>query len=146
MKFYGKVENTGGEFVGRFIDELMKHEGKDVEISISVEKKQRTITQNRALHKLYDIIAETLNDAGLDMKKFLKEEVDIPWTKETVKNNLWRPIQVALTGKESTKDLERSEVNEVYNVLNRELAKKGIHEEFPSIQTIMMKQRGWTIS
>ena len=39
------------------------------------------------------MIANALNDAGLDMKKVLKPEIDIPWNTATVKEYLWRPVQ-----------------------------------------------------
>jgi hypothetical protein len=36
---------------------------------------QRTIQQNKALHKYYRELAEALNAAGLDMKTVLKPEL-----------------------------------------------------------------------
>ena len=57
------------------------------------EEKKRSDQQNKALHVLFELLAEKLNESGLDMRKTLKESIDIPWTKDTVKNFLWRPIQ-----------------------------------------------------
>lgn len=56
------------------------------------EEKQRTILQGRALHKYFELVGEALNVAGLDMKKVLKPNVDIPWNKDSVKNFLWKPV------------------------------------------------------
>lgn len=99
--------------------------------------KQRTIQQNRALHLYFQILADTLNDAGLDMKKILKPEIDIPWNKDTVKNFLWRPIQKAQINKKSTTELTTREIDLVFNTLNRHLSQFGIHESFPSFQEVM---------
>jgi hypothetical protein len=105
-----------------------------------VEKKkpeQRTAQQNRALHKYFTMLANDLNEAGYDLKKVLKPAylatVDIPWTPDTVKAHLWRPIQEAQLQKESTTELSTREVDVVYNTLNRHLGEKlGIHTPFPS--------------
>ena len=93
---------------------------------------QRTNKQNSSIHKYCELLADSLNDAGLDMRKVLKESVDIPWTPETAKNELWRKIQIPAVGKESTKDLDRAEVSKVYDILNRHLNDKlGIDVPFP---------------
>ncbi len=85
---------------------------------------KRTDAQNRALHKFLENLAQTLNNAGLDMKCVLKEDVDIPWTKDSAKEFLWRPIQRAMTGKESTTDMESVDPAEVHEVLMRHLGEK----------------------
>lgn len=107
-----------------------------------VEEKQRTTQQNKALHKFYSELALALNEAGLDMKRTLKPEIDIPWNGDTVKDYLWRPIQQAQLGKESTKELTTKEIDAVYDTLNRHLGDKlGVHVEFPSIEAILNEQR-----
>ena len=93
----------------------------------------RTAQQNKALHKYFALLADALNAAGLDMRATLKPEIDIPWTEYAVKDHLWRPIQDAMLGKESTTKLETPEVSEVYEVLSRHLGQRfGIHVPFPS--------------
>jgi len=100
------------------------------------EHPQRTGQQNKALHKYCAMLAEALNEAGLDARKTLKPEVDIPWSGEMVKNMLWRPIQEAMTGKESTTELNTVEPSEIYDVLSRHIASKfGINVEWPSDET-----------
>jgi len=95
--------------------------------------KNRTIQQNKALHKYYRMLSEALNDAGLDMKAVLRPDIDIPWTESTVKKHLWKPIQIAMIDKESTTELEKEEVNRVYKVLDRHLAAKlGLSVPFPT--------------
>jgi len=85
---------------------------------------QRTKSQNSAIHLWLQQVADTLNDAGLDMKTVLKEEVEIPWTRESAKNHLWRPIQIIMQDKESTADANRKDYTEVYEVIARHLQQK----------------------
>ena len=61
----------------------------------------RTLKQNNALHLFFWQLAEELNAAGLDMKKVLKPQVDITWTTDSIKDYLWRPLQIALLKKKT---------------------------------------------
>lgn len=85
---------------------------------------QRTKQQNRALHKLFAQLADVLNDSGYDMKAVLKPEVEIPWTPESVKNHLWRPIQEIMIDVESTADCKTVDYKPVYETLCRHLSGK----------------------
>ena len=106
------------------------------------KQKQRTAKQNKALHVLFELIAETLNDSGNDMRRTLKHTVDIPWSADTVKNFLWRPVQQAQLQKDSTTELTTKDIDAVYETLNRHLGDKlGVHIPFPSIETILDQER-----
>lgn len=101
-----------------------------------VEK--RTQRQNKALHLLFGMLADELNDSGLDMKKVLKPGVDIPWTKSSIKEYIWRPIQEVQLSKKSTTDLTTKEIDEVFETINRHLGEKfGVYVPFPSIDELM---------
>jgi hypothetical protein len=100
----------------------------------------RTSQQNKALHVLFEHIADELNGAGLDMRKALKPSVEIPWTKDTVKEYLWRPIQEEMLMKRSTTELTTQEIDQVNDTLNRYLAEKGLHVAFPSIAHLIHDQ------
>lgn len=87
-------------------------------------------------------LAAALNDAGLDMRKTLKQSVEIPWSGDRVKEFLWRPIQRAVVEKTSTTELDTRDPSEVYEILNRHLAQKfGIHVPFPSWETLAEERR-----
>ena len=102
---------------------------------IQENRKPRTLSQNAALHLYYRMLAEALNDAGLDARKTLKPEIEIPWTPEMIKDLLWRPIQEAMTGKHSTTELNTVDPSEIYQVLDRHLGEKfGLHVPFPSYE------------
>ena len=97
---------------------------------------RRTGQQNKALHKFCEMLAEALNDAGYTVQKTLRHDVDIPWNKDLVKELLWKPIQVAMTDKESTTELTTVEPSQIYEVLNLHLGEKlKIHVEWPSEET-----------
>ena len=101
-----------------------------------------TRTQQNALHKGFELLAEALNDAGYEMKAVLAvKEVDVPWTKESVKEVLFRPIMSAMTEKGSTTELGTVEVSEVWDVLNRHLGENfGVTVPFPSDEPPMIPE------
>lgn len=99
---------------------------------------QRTLRQNNALHKYFEMVAETLNEAGLEMKKVLENSVDIPWSKETIKELIWRPIQEAQLKKKSTTKLSVKDVDIIFETVNRFLSTLGIHIPFPSFEAMLV--------
>lgn len=95
--------------------------------------RSRTLTQNKSLHLYCEMLSEALNGAGFDMKRVIKQEVDIPWDKTSVKEFLWRPIQKHVTGLDSTTKPETTQYSAIYEVLNRHLAQKfGVSVSWPS--------------
>lgn len=103
---------------------------------------KRTQQQNKALHVLFRLLADTLNENGLDMRKTLKPEIDIPWNDKTVKEFLWRPIQKAQLDKNSTTELTTKEIDEVFDTINKHLGEKfGLHIPFPSIDSVLLGER-----
>jgi hypothetical protein len=84
--------------------------------------RQRTGSQNNALHKYCELLAEALNDRGLEMSHEVFEgDVELSWTKSAVKEKLWKPIQEAMFNKKSTTKANRNEYSKVYDQLNKHL-------------------------
>ena len=97
------------------------------------EKLKRTIQQNKSMHRYFRLLAEALNDAGLDARKTLKPGVDIPWTPEMVKDLLFRPIMKAMTGKSSTTQMDTVDPSQVHAVLDLHTSERfGITISWPS--------------
>lgn len=95
--------------------------------------KKRSRLQNNSLHKYCQNLADALNDAGFDMRHVFKDDADIPWTKNSVREHLWSGIQKAHTGKSSTTQPTSKEYIEIYDILNRYLINKhGISVPWPS--------------
>lgn len=104
-------------------------------------EKQRTLKQNAALHKMFKMLSDELNTAGLDMRATLKPEIDIWWNEKTIKEYLWRPIQKMQVMKESTTDLTTREIDQVFETLAKHLGEKfGIELNFPSIDILMEEE------
>jgi hypothetical protein len=103
-----------------------------------IPAKQRTLAQNRALHLFFNQLAEELTAHGLDMRKTLKPEIDIPWSGETVKEFLWRPVMKAQLNKESTTEMTTADIDRVFDTITKHLGEKfGLTLQFPSIETII---------
>jgi hypothetical protein len=106
------------------------------------EYPKRTTRQNKALHVLFNLLADNLNQAGLDMRKTLKPGVEIPWSGRSVKEYLWRPIQKAQLNKTSTTELTTVEIDQVFDTINKHMGEKfGLHTAFPSIEEVIDRNK-----
>jgi hypothetical protein len=107
---------------------------------VTTEKRwsKRTNDQNKALHLYFELLARELNDSGVSIQMLLKHRMEVPWTKDQVKELLWRPAQEKILGKKSTRELEKlMEIDQVYDVVNRFVGEKvGVHVPFPNIENI----------
>jgi len=83
------------------------------------DKPVRTLTQNRAIHTYFSMLADSLNNAGYDVRKAMRHDVPIPWTERLVKELIWRKVQKAMFDIESTTKLDVSQISDVYEVINR---------------------------
>lgn len=103
--------------------------------TLEIRPERRSDAQNNALHTYLGNLSFSLNEAGLDMRVVMKPEVELPWTKENAKNNLWRPLQRAMYGVESTKQPTKTQYPKIYETLNRHLVTKfgqAAYVEWPS--------------
>ena len=97
-------------------------------VPVNGAKRPKTDAQRNAFHVWLRLLAEELNAAGLDQRVVfdaMKEGVERPWTLETCKENLWRPLQEVMLQKSSTEDLEIKQPDEIFSVLHRWLVSKG---------------------
>lgn len=107
------------------------------EVSEEPKKKQANWTDNqrKAFHAGCTELADHLNSIGKDMRTVLKHDVDIPWTKDTVKEFIFRPIMKAMYGYESHTELKKiEEVSKLWDVAMKHLGEKVEVEymEFPN--------------
>lgn len=102
---------------------------------------QRTQKQNNSLHKFCELLAEAMDEAGIDMKTAVK--APIRPTKENVKETIVKVVMNALyPDVESTTQLTTKELQEVYENVNRFTGQLwGIHVPWPSIETQSEEQR-----
>ena len=115
--------------IKKLIEYLLKAKNKTVEINIY--KNESTDKQRRSIWLYCGLVAQELNDAGLDIRLLLEEELEVSWSKEIIMNIYWKTIQKTLFDTDSIKDLKTNQVSEVYEELNRHLAKFSLHVPFP---------------
>ena len=102
-------------------------------VVISIHAQQRSLTQNSAIHKYFELLSDYFNNESIDMYAVLSPGIAIPWTPELVKELLWKKVQSAMFNIDSTSKLSRQQVSQVYNVLHRKLAiDHGVDIPFPS--------------
>ncbi len=103
----------------REVKRLYKEKGY-IHFKIST-KRPATPQQRKALHVYFGLLADELNAAGLDLRRFfeLRPKIDIPWNKDLVKEHLWKPIQEVMLKKKSTTDCDTTDYTKVYETLNR---------------------------
>lgn len=93
----------------------------------------RSVQQNKALHKYFNMIAFVLIELGMEFQYTGVKGVllSTTYTDEIVKNYFWRPIQIALYDIKSTKDINTEQLNGVSEVIGKFFADKGVFIEFP---------------
>jgi len=102
-------------------------------VVFSIHPQQRSLPQNSSLHLYCEMLADELNDKGLDMRKVLKPEVDIPWSGKSIKKYIWKKIQKIMFDTDSTADLTRPQVSQVFDVINRNMINvHNVDVKFPS--------------
>lgn len=104
-------------------------------VVIEIYKKTRSSQQNRALHKMFDIIADQLNEIGHTWK--VLDIFEVRYNKNIIKYGIWAPIQLTLYGTTSTKKLTTEHINEIVDVLAAHYSNLGIVIEFPSIEKLI---------
>ncbi len=97
---------------------------------MDTKEKIRTPKQNNALHEFCIQLAAELNDHGIGQKIFL-QYFEIDNSMESIKN-VFREIGRLKYGKKSTADLTTKELQDIYEEINRQTSKLGIHVPFPS--------------
>lgn len=103
---------------------------------------KRTTSQNSALHKLFSDISNYCIETGIDQKAIVDalDGYSVPTSPQAIKE-IWRTIQMAVTTKKSTADLNKEEIDLIYNVFNKfisEVTKQ--HFPFPSLEQIFLIQ------
>lgn len=94
-------------------------------------EKQRSGLQNNALHLWCTQVAEALNAAGITFTQFFKPGFEVPWNDKIIKEQVWKPVQGAMTGEGSTSKASTTDYPKVYEQLNLKLSGYGIHVPWP---------------
>jgi len=108
-------------------------------IELTEVSNSRTTQQNRALHLYFTMIAEQLNELGLQYQytSIVGEIFELRYTTELVKEYVWRPLQVALFKIERTKKINTQQINEIIDVITLFFSERGVDLRFPNIDYLM---------
>lgn len=112
-------------------------------IELKVVRKNRSTLQNSALHLYFVIIADQLNELGLEFhyQGLNTSGLTSRYTSNIVKEFFWKPIQFALFKIKSTTKLDSKQINEIIDVITKFFGEKGVVIEFPSIETLTNKTK-----
>ena len=98
-------------------------------------KSKRSGLQNSSIHLYLEWLSKALNDAGWDMTATmnkLSKKSNIPWSMLSIKERLWRPVQLNTFGNDSTAKLDTDQVSTVYEALNLVTSERlGVSVSFP---------------
>jgi hypothetical protein len=96
-------------------------------------EKIRTALQNRALHKYIRDVANEMANNGHSLNVILKPTFEIPSNEKTFKHVIVHPLIKAIFGIESTKDMTTKQINELYDIINKQVGEHcQIHIPFPN--------------
>ena len=141
MSLGNKITIQTEEQLTVFIQNAKEDFAKHGYLEINIESGIRTIPQNKSLHMYCEQVAVALNDAGYDVNTFFKEGFTVPFSKYIVKDNMWKPIQKAVTDEDSTTKASKKDYVVIYEHLNAKLAEKGIHIAWPSMDNMRNNER-----
>ena len=119
---------------------LTKHENENLELTIRHLGALRTHDQNSSIHLYCTWLAKAFTDAGIyRQRKLFGQAVEMPWTCNAVKVDIWHPVQYAMfpdaikkDGEPSTAKLNTKQVGQVYEIISANVAhSKGINVPFP---------------
>lgn len=129
---YYRIETA--DQLQHFIKVITDQYNKSSYIELQFRNDQlRSLKQNNSLHAFCSDLALELNSAGIMPQHFFKTGFTIIWTMDMVKENIWKPIQKAITQNSKTSRATKKELIETYEVINRELGERwGIHVEWRS--------------
>jgi len=94
--------------------------------------KQRSDKQRKALQVYCKQVSEVLNEKGITFNMFFKQGIDVKWTMDIVKDEVWRPVQRVYFNEESTTKPLRGQYQEIFEPINLKLSEFGIHVPWPT--------------
>ena len=135
MKFDLKCPKDWELFTMYLADKV--DESKEYTVEVKRVRDNRTDQQRKAIEMYCKLMSAALNDAGFSYTGFVeivaKNGVQVPFDQIKFKES-WRMVQIAMTGKKSTADLNSDEVTKIYDVVNQKFIDmtNGVSIEFPN--------------
>jgi hypothetical protein len=107
-----------------------------------MEEKPKTRNQERAYHKLFAQISNHCIEHGIDQKTIMDKlkSYEIQTSPQFVKG-VWKVMLKGIANKDSTVDMTREEVQQVYEEFNKFWSElTGEHFVFPNWQDMLLNQ------
>ena len=82
-----------------------------------IQRADRTWRQNNTLHLLFRRMAKDLNDAGYEIPHPFKPDLEIPYSEESVKELLYKPIITMYFKVDRSSDLDAEQLSESMTIL-----------------------------
>jgi len=122
-----------------FNDQVNFYKGQKCKVKLTRIAKKRTLTQNKALHKWFEFIANELNNLGLTFRYSGLKDIDLEvyYSSLIVKEFIIKPIINTMFGIDSTTKLDTEKINKLIDIINKFFAKKEIYLPFPSIESLI---------
>ena len=101
----------------------------DIEVTIKKVTGKYSKSQRGALHLWCDQCAKTLNDAGIYRQRkavFGNQNIEMFWTLESFKEDVYNCVLNATTGLESTEDQTSINPSDVALVISKQYAENGL--------------------
>lgn len=99
----------------------------------------RTLAQNRALYLMFKQLAQLLNEHGIDYTK-LVIKADIPFNQNLVKELIWKPVQEAFCGTDSTTKLTTKDIDAIFQIITKSVGEIiGEQISWPSVEALFKK-------
>ena len=108
-----KDQNTCKFFVAYVEDQAEQ----GIDRVYKIQKADRTWKQNNTLHLLFRRMAKGLNDAGFEIPHPFKPDLEIPYSEESVKELLYKPIITMYFKVERSTDLDTEQLSESMTIV-----------------------------
>lgn len=105
-----------------------------------MKEDKRTIPQNSAIHKWFELLEQECTALGQTMDMLIKNPTEVPITRYLLKDT-FRLIGKMIYGKESTADLTKEEIDKVIQVFEKTIGERlQIYISFPSVEHLLREQ------
>ena len=96
---------------------------REVEV-VPAKAKAVTNKQRGSMYHYCGQVADALNAAGKDMRVVIPEGIPIAWSGDMVKRIMWDYIMEAMTGAQSSTEMDTVQPSEIHRELDKYLAEK----------------------
>ena len=120
MKLYAEINQ--GKL--KIVDEkaLSALSGRFI-LTLEKEEKNRTLSQNNAMHKWFELIEQHCQERGLTLDVLFKNPAELPITRHYLKD-FFRMVGDRMFGKKSTAKLSKAEIDRVIKTCEMNFAKR----------------------